>query len=551
MTLFKRILSAGSALMLAASATALLASCVATTGDASGDATGVVGIRVNLDRPGTALGKAAGDTTFSLDSLKIRLTSSGGDTLNYVYAISGDVGSSSVPVTIKYFTLKALKTWKAKIVSIDTTVGSPNTTDTIHVDSVTFNVLPSDTTLINPTIVAAYLMLKQRLIANNPDSMPSGIRYIRMMVAGVVRDSFALGSGINSVSFVTSKAGWGVGDFGAIVKTTDGGATWVKQSSGTSQNLNRVFMSSSTVGYAVGDSGTILKTSDGNTWAAQTSGVTNNLYGVHAFSATNVWVVGAGGRILHTNVGGTTWLNKASGTNVSLNAVFATAATHAWVAGNSGTLLKTTDSVNFVSRTSGTVNHLYAVRFAPSSATEGWIAGASGTLRKTTDSATWNPSSLVTTSDLRSVSILAAGGIAYVAGANGVIYKTTNASTWSSQTTNTTRNITSVAVTQTDSAFAAGADAPYLTIANAGGGSTWTQNNLGSRGFNKVLAYKRFPPGVNRTVVIQAIDTTAGALRGYEASVDIQVTAGQDTTLTVNLLDKCGYGGSTLACTVP
>ena len=153
MNFSKRIFTSGRALRLgvaAAAASAVLVSCNAPVDGDSGGATGVVGIRVVLDRPGNVLGKAAGDTTFSLDSLKIRLTSSSLDTLNYAYAISGDVGSGSVPVTIKYFTLKALKTWKAKIVSIDTTLGSPNSTDTIHVDSVTFTVLPADTNLISP-----------------------------------------------------------------------------------------------------------------------------------------------------------------------------------------------------------------------------------------------------------------------------------------------------------------------------------------------------------------------------------------------------------------
>jgi photosystem II stability/assembly factor-like uncharacterized protein len=550
MTFINWISSTSRLLLLASAAAALFASCNATVGDSS-DPMGVVGLQVNLDRPGVALGKAAGDTTFSLDSLKIRLTSSAGDTLNYAYGISGDAAVASVPVTIKYFTLKALLTWKARIISIDTTVGSPNTTDTIHIDSVTFNVRAGDTTRVSPSLAAAYLMLKQRLIANNPDSIPSGVRYIRMMVAGVVRDSFALGSGINGLAFTNSKTGWGVGDFGAIVKTTNGGLTWVKQSSGTIQNLKRVFMVVDT-GYAVGDSGTILKTTNGGTsWTALTSGVTSNLTSVNGINASNVWVVGAGGTILHTSVGGTTWLSKTSGTVQNLNSVFATAATHAWVAGNGGTLLKTTDSINFVSRTSGTLNNLYSVRFAPGSALQGWIAGASGTLRKTLDSANWSARTSGTTQALRSITLLSATGVAYVAGDGGVILKSTDTSTWSAQTSNTTRNITSVAVTQTDSAFATGADAPYLTIANAGSGSTWTQNNLGSRGFSKVLAYKRFPPGVNRTVVIQAIDTTAGALRGYETSVDLQISAGQDTTLTVNLLDKCGYGGATLACTVP
>ena len=77
--------------------------------------------------------------------------------------------------------------------------------------------------------------------------------------------------------------GYAVGNSGTILKTTDGGANWVAQTSGTANICSDVhFPVDATTGYAVGSSGTILKTTDGGAnWVAQTSGTANSLLGVH------------------------------------------------------------------------------------------------------------------------------------------------------------------------------------------------------------------------------------------------------------------------------
>jgi hypothetical protein len=535
--------------ILAAVAAALICSCNATVNGASEGNTGVVGVRVNLERAGSALGKAAGDTTVNLDSLKIILTSPGQVTQEFAYAISGNAAAGNVSVTVKYFTVAALKVWKARIISLDTTL-NPTRTDTVHMDSVTFTVLPADTTIISPTLNARYAVLKERILANFPDSLSSGIRYLRLRVNGLTEDSLVLGTGINAVHFATATAGWAVGNFGVILSTTNGGTTWARHTSGTTRHLKSVFMASSTVGWAVGDSGTILKTINGSTWTSQTSGTTLGLNAVRGLSANTsiAWVVGNAGKILLTNNGGTAWRDKVSGTANNLNAVFTTAVNVAWTVGDGGIVLKTMDSTNWVAKASGTGQNLYAVHFAPSSSTQGWIAGAGGTLRKTLDSSSWTARTSNTTQDLRALFVPSATSTGYVVGSGGTILKTTDSSTWNAQTSNTTQNLTSVFATGLDSAFAAGADAPFTSINNATVSNTWSTASPGSRGFDKVLAFKRLAPGLTHTILLQAIDTTAGPLRGYEITSEINVTAGQDITLTVNLLEKCGYLG-TPVCT--
>ena len=73
---------------------------------------------------------------------------------------------------------------------------------------------------------------------------------------------------LNSVYFSDAQRGWAVGGNGTIVVTTDGGATWSAQTSGTSDGLNSVYFSDAQRGWAVGSTGTIVATTDGGaTWS--------------------------------------------------------------------------------------------------------------------------------------------------------------------------------------------------------------------------------------------------------------------------------------------
>jgi photosystem II stability/assembly factor-like uncharacterized protein len=54
-----------------------------------------------------------------------------------------------------------------------------------------------------------------------------------------------------------------VGDFGTILPTTDGGATWTRQSSGTTNFLSGVSLVNADTETAVGQAGTILRTTTG------------------------------------------------------------------------------------------------------------------------------------------------------------------------------------------------------------------------------------------------------------------------------------------------
>src|SRR5207302_4253075 len=98
---------------------------------------------------------------------------------------------------------------------------------------------------------------------------------------------------------------------GTILRTTDGGNSWVPQSSGTGNTLFGVSFIDANTGTAVGGScgiggeSTILKTTNGgNTWVPQSNPGTVCLFKV-SFTDTNTGpAVGDGGLILRTTNGG-------------------------------------------------------------------------------------------------------------------------------------------------------------------------------------------------------------------------------------------------------
>jgi hypothetical protein len=68
---------------------------------------------------------------------------------------------------------------------------------------------------------------------------------------------------LDAVSFTDANNGTATGDVGTILRTTNSGATWVAQSSGTTALLYGVSFTDAKNGTAVGAGGTILRTTNG------------------------------------------------------------------------------------------------------------------------------------------------------------------------------------------------------------------------------------------------------------------------------------------------
>ncbi len=333
------------------------------------------------------------------------------------------------------------------------------------------------------------------------------------------------GNQLRAVCFVDNNTGYAVGQWGTILKTSDGGANWTLQSSGTTQGLVSVqFPLNATTGYAVGGKGQILKTTNGGYyWKAQTSGdTTANFLSVHfpvgsdtgfvsgqwgvVFKTTDggqawvrqntgVWytfftvqfpkgastgyVAGDQNQILKTIDGGRNWFWVHNGVGELYSMDFPTDALTGYFVGVNGAIVKTSDGgYNWINQNSGTTNPLYAVQF-PTDAQTGYAAGAGGIILKTTDGgASWSVQPSGTPNALFGIHFPVNATTGYAVGDVGTMLKTTDGgATWFNLSAGPVSDLNSVLFpVDAQIGYAVGANGNILKTTN-GGGSWLNQNS--------------------------------------------------------------------------
>jgi hypothetical protein len=107
---------------------------------------------------------------------------------------------------------------------------------------------------------------------------------------------------------------WRVGEGGSITRTTDGGKTWKKQTSGVTVDLTSGSATSDKVAWVAGRSGTLLLTTDGGKhWKQIATPITGDLGGVHALDQAHasIWDLSNRKSFL-TSDGGESWTPAAN-----------------------------------------------------------------------------------------------------------------------------------------------------------------------------------------------------------------------------------------------
>lgn len=300
----------------------------------------------------------------------------------------------------------------------------------------------------------------------------------------------------NSTNFLTgafftnATTGWVVGDSETILRTTNGGSTWINlpagwvpQSSGISNTVNAVRFASATTGWAVADSGKILKTTNGGTsWFSQTNDKKKPLRGVHAISTSNVVAVGDSG-IIKRSTNGSNWSTVTSGTTAELRSVHFASSSYGWAVGAGGTIRRSSNGgSNWSTQNSGVTNRLNAV--SSNGNNRVLAVGDNGAVRRRNSiSNTSNFSNASTTTigtrQLNGVHMVSGSNTAYIVGNSGFIAKCTNSNNnnWSAQTSGTTENLLAVHFDDANTGWVAGENGTVLVTTN--GGSNWTIQGSG------------------------------------------------------------------------
>ena len=220
------------------------------------------------------------------------------------------------------------------------------------------------------------------------------------------------GNELNDVWLFDTQTILAVGDFGTVIKTTDGGAYWdvSHYSGGITNDLLSVFFIDRTTGWAGGSDGKILKTVDGgNAWSVKTIlniAAVKGLYfrdSQHGLAVGNkVFNGGQKGVILKTTDGGNTWIIDENTDAAALNSLCFINENVGWAVGTKyvtggqnpeDIILRTVDGgATWSPSYSGQTTELYSVSFVDS--LHGWAVGngttSSGIILYTQDSGvTW------------------------------------------------------------------------------------------------------------------------------------------------------------------
>lgn len=140
------------------------------------------------------------------------------------------------------------------------------------------------------------------------------------------------------------------GGTGALVKTSDGGASFSRLDIPTINPLHAISCPTAQVCYSAGDFGSFLKTEDGGTsWTEILLGSKANrphLIALFALDEEQVFVVGRDGIAFRTRDGGVHWTTVSLRTFADLTAVYFSDKMTGIITGNDGVLLKTADGGN-------------------------------------------------------------------------------------------------------------------------------------------------------------------------------------------------------------
>lgn len=156
-------------------------------------------------------------------------------------------------------------------------------------------------------------------------------------------NSTSITDNLRSVSFSSQNIsnGWIAGDNGKILKTTNGGDTWVVQTTPETKNLASISSKNDSEVIAVGDLATVYYSNDGGaSWLKQDSSSIGvgyaNLNYVGYSNGSSFYVAGDNGIVLNASIPGIAWKKLSSNSQSNLNALKFVGLDTVWALGQNG-----------------------------------------------------------------------------------------------------------------------------------------------------------------------------------------------------------------------
>ncbi len=228
---------------------------------------------------------------------------------------------------------------------------------------------------------------------------------------------------LNSICFINDSIGYACGDKGIVIKTIDGGNSWIVLNDSSAINLYDIKFLSQEVGFMVGEKGTILRTTDsGQSWQKINSDSANTYFKIYFFENLSIgFIIGSNGIILKTTDNGNNWQTKFTGTNEILFGISFADYNNGVVVGWNGTILKTSDQgENWNEENKITDKYLRDICFLDNKI--GIIVGGSGEILRSDDGGSdWGKINSNSYSGLYSV-FFTKNNVGFILGSKGEIF---------------------------------------------------------------------------------------------------------------------------------
>lgn len=232
---------------------------------------------------------------------------------------------------------------------------------------------------------------------------------------------------LNAIYFTNDTTGYAVGNEGAIIKTENGAQTWQFINSGIDTDLKDVIFNPSypQIGVVSGDGGTVLRTANGgltfigaisrtvadierlsirpetnnvlavasggvlissnntgSTWSQRLFGNANDYKGVEFVTDQKGYIVGENGLIITTTNGGSRLVDRSRPISLPFNSVYFVTNTAGFVSGNNGNIISTRNSgVTWTTLNPGTIKNVNGLYFFDFNS--GFAVGDKGLITKT------------------------------------------------------------------------------------------------------------------------------------------------------------------------